>query len=112
MARRAPKQSNPLMRGNDIYWASAAYNQRLFIMFRQQIIDLALTRFRWVNLPPTCDSRYLEWTLLFQGCATIAHPKSDELEEHRQQWLAFRRGHPQWRNRVGQHATHARQRLD
>lgn len=77
MARRAPKQPNPLMRGNDIYWASASYNQRLFIMFRQQIIDLALTRFRWVNLPPTCDSRYLEWTLLFQGCATIAHPKSD-----------------------------------
>lgn len=83
MSRRAPKQpnrtnpGNPLLSGSDVYWASAGYNQRLFLMFRQQIIDLALTRFRWVGLPPTCDPRYLEWTLLFQGCATIAHPKSD-----------------------------------
>lgn len=68
---------SPLWAGNDCYWANAGYNMRLFQMFRQQIIDLALTRFRWVNLPKTCDARYIEWTLLFQGCATIAHPRSD-----------------------------------
>ena len=78
MARRSPRQfKNPLMDGSEAYWASAAYNQRMFTMFRNQIIGLAMSRFRWTNLPSTCDVRYLEWCLLFQGCATIAHPKSD-----------------------------------
>jgi hypothetical protein len=43
-------------------------------MYRQQIIKLAMNRFKWINLPPTCNERYLEMTLLFQGIATIAFP--------------------------------------
>lgn len=74
MSRRMQKQ-NPLMIGDDFYWSSAAYNQRMYRMFREQIINLALSRFKWVGLPKTCDARYLEYTLLFQGVATIAHTK-------------------------------------
>lgn len=74
MSRKMQKR-NPLMIGDDIYWASAAYNQRMYQMFREQIINLALSRFKWVGLPKTCDARYLEYTLLFQGVATIAHTK-------------------------------------
>lgn len=59
----------------DMYWQSADYNSNLFMMYRQQIIKLALSRFKWVNLPPTCNERYLEMTLLYQGIATIAFPK-------------------------------------
>lgn len=59
----------------EMYWESASYNSALFMMYRQQIIKLALSRFKWVNLPSTCDERYLENTLLFQGIATIAFPK-------------------------------------
>lgn len=66
---------NPLMIGDDVYWSSAVYNQRMYQMFREQIINLALSRFKWVGLPKTCDARYLEYTLLFQGVATIAHTK-------------------------------------
>lgn len=62
--------------GSDMYWQSASYNSSLFMMFRQQIMTLALSRFHWVNLPETCDERYLEFTLLTQGAATISFPKT------------------------------------
>lgn len=58
-----------------MYWESAAYNSQMFLMFRQQIIKLAMNRYKWVNLPSTCDERYLEMILLMQGIATIAFPK-------------------------------------
>lgn len=60
--------------GLDNYWQTSDYNSALFMMYRQQIIKLAMNRFKWVNLPPTCNERYLEMTLLFQGIATIAFP--------------------------------------
>ena len=60
--------------GLDNYWQTSDYNSALFMMYRQQIIKLAMNRFKWVNLPPTCNERYLELTLLFQGIATIAFP--------------------------------------
>ena len=50
-------------------------NDVYHMFFRDQIIKLALARFRWEGLPPTCDARYLEWQLLNQGVATIAFPR-------------------------------------
>lgn len=58
----------------DSYWQTSDYNSALFMMYRQQIIKLAMNRFKWINLPPTCNERYLEMTLLFHGIATIAFP--------------------------------------
>lgn len=60
----------------DDYWQSAGYNQQLFQIYRAQLLTLALTRFKWVNLPETCDPWFLERTLLFEGYATIAKPKN------------------------------------
>lgn len=57
------------------YWQSDAYNTRLYNYYRNIIMQLAMNRFRWVNLPKTCDARFLEWTLLTEGVATIAFPK-------------------------------------
>lgn len=57
------------------YFQSAAFNQRAFLMYRQWLESIAVNRFKWVNLPPTCDERYLEINLYFQGVATIAHPE-------------------------------------
>lgn len=59
----------------DNYWQSAGYNSELFTMYRQQIMKLAMNRYKWINLPITCNERYLEYTLLTQGIATIAFPK-------------------------------------
>lgn len=58
-----------------MYWESAAYNSMLFSVYRQQIMKLALNRYKWINLPPSCNERYLEMILMYQGVATIAFPK-------------------------------------
>lgn len=71
MGRRNRKSGN----GSELYWQSPTYTNRLFAMYRDMVIAMALQRYKWVNLPSTCDERYLEWTLLFQGVATIAFPK-------------------------------------
>lgn len=56
------------------YWQTAAYNQQLFNMFQNDLMELALSRFRWVGLPETCNERFLEWTLMSEGSATLAFP--------------------------------------
>ena len=66
---------NGLNWGNENYWATADYNRRVFTMYRQQIFEIAMSRFKWVNLPDSCDARFLEWILLNQGVATIAFPR-------------------------------------
>lgn len=58
--------------GNPMYWQSADYNSRICVHFENQIMRLAMSRFKYANLPPTCDARYLEFTLLTKGIATIA----------------------------------------
>ena len=71
------KKNRPFVGLNsDMYWQSPSFTNRMYTMYRNQILSLALTRFEWHNLPPTCNPRFLEWTLLTQGQATIAFPKS------------------------------------
>lgn len=55
-------------------WQSAQLNSRLYIYYRNIITQMAMSRFRWINLPKTCDERYMEWVLTMEGCATIAFP--------------------------------------
>lgn len=63
---------------SDLYWQSASFTNRMYNMYRNQILSLALTRFEWHGLPATCNARFLEWTLLTQGQATISFPKDQE----------------------------------
>lgn len=73
--RRGYKQKKPFRPGQQAtYWQTEAYNQQLLNMFQNDLIELALSRFRWVGLPETCNERYLEWTLLTEGSATLAYP--------------------------------------
>lgn len=72
MARRKKRERSYSY--GDRYWQTANYNNRIYLMIRDDIINLALSRFRWVNLPETCNERYLENALLMDGCATIAQP--------------------------------------
>lgn len=73
--RRGYKQKKPFRPGQQAtYWQTEAYDQHLFNMFQNDLIELALSRFRWVGLPETCNERYLEWVLLTEGSATLAYP--------------------------------------
>lgn len=71
------KKNRPFVGLNsEMYWQSPSYTNRVYTMYRNQILSLALTRFEWHGLPDTCNPRYLEWTLLTQGQATISFPRS------------------------------------
>lgn len=72
MSRKKKRYKHKGYYNQDLYWQNASYNTELFTFFRNQILQLAMSRFTWLNLPPTCDERFLEWTLLWEGCATIA----------------------------------------
>lgn len=55
------------------YWQSEDANTRVFAGYLDFLLSLAMNRFRWVNLPDTCDERYLERQLHMTGTATICH---------------------------------------
>lgn len=79
MAKRGGRNRNKGNRngfndGRAMWWESASYNQRLVMYYRNVIMQLAMNRFKWINLPSTCDARFLEYTLLNEGVATIAYP--------------------------------------
>ena len=82
MGRRGGKQRNDGTRrpfchnGSMELWQSASLNNRLYHYYIDVITKMAVSRFRWLNLPPSCDERYLELTLVHQGMASIAFPKA------------------------------------
>lgn len=59
----------------DNYFQSADYNQRAYFIYRNWLLSLALLRFKWINLPDTCDERFLEWILIHEAIATIGKPR-------------------------------------
>lgn len=82
MSRRGGKKRNVKSEwnrsgqfGNYEYWQSAAMNQRTYQYYCDILLKMALSRFRWINLPKTCDERYLELTLVTEGIASIAFPQ-------------------------------------
>lgn len=85
MSRRGGKRRNQQKRNapscygrrtrNGMHWESADLNQSTFWYYVDIITRIAMMRFRWLNLPKTCDERFLEWCLCYEGVATIAFPK-------------------------------------
>lgn len=73
--KKARRASDALFREYGTAFQSAEMNSRSYMMYRDWIMSLAMMRYRWVGLPDSCDRRYLEWTLLTQGVATIAKSK-------------------------------------
>ena len=58
---------------SDRFWETDNYNFRTVQMYLDMILSLAINRFRWVNLPDSCDARFLEKTLHRTGIATLSH---------------------------------------
>lgn len=85
MSRRGGKKRNNqkrnmpdcygMKRRNGMHWQSADLNESIYWYYVNVISQIAMTRFRWLNLPKTCDERFLEWCLCYEGVATIAFPK-------------------------------------
>lgn len=49
--------------GKKKYWQSADLNNKTYVDIYNQLMELALNVFKWENLPPTVDERFLEMTL-------------------------------------------------
>ena len=60
----------------DNFWQSSNFNQRTYYAYLDELLSLAVNRFRWVGLPDTCDQRFLETQLTMKGMATICHAKN------------------------------------
>lgn len=60
------------------YWGTQDYNARLYNYYRDIMLKMATSRFRWVGLPKTCDQRFLNRTLALEGVASIAFPTKME----------------------------------
>ena len=56
-------------------WESARANNYAYAKNLSMLLAIAMNRFRWVNLPDTCDARFLELQLHKTGIATICHSK-------------------------------------
>lgn len=62
MGRRRNKQ-------NEAYFRSMLANSWDFTQYETMLTEIALARFKWEGLPDTCDARYLEQALLYNGKA-------------------------------------------
>lgn len=80
MSRRGGKKRNKTnldkTNSNSMLWQTAQINTCLYQYYVDIMLKMAMSRFQWVNLPTTCDARYLEYILITQGMASIAFPKN------------------------------------
>lgn len=43
------------------------FTHKTYSVWLNKLYDIAISRFEWLNLPPTCDERFIEQVLLFNG---------------------------------------------
>ena len=60
--------------GNPVKWQSAQLNAAFRNIYMKKLETMALTRYKWLNLPATCSERYIELNLLCNGVVSIAQP--------------------------------------
>lgn len=53
------------------FWNAKKCNDWTFIQCYNRLVDLAISQFEWINLPPTCDRRFLELVLFADGMAVF-----------------------------------------
>lgn len=62
------------------FWESAYMNNRTYIQYYNRLMELAMSMFRWKNLPSTVDERYLELCLFAKGFSVFF--KDEDLSEN------------------------------
>ena len=58
---------------NEAFFRSALMNTWDYTQYEDMLTEIALSRFEWKGLPDTCDERYLERALFFNGKAIYCH---------------------------------------
>lgn len=70
----APTEPSP-----DSLWQADWMNTLSYRSWRDTLLQLALTRFEWINVPRELDPRYIEYTLLFNGWGAFFEPTPGRL---------------------------------
>lgn len=60
-----PKKS--WITGENAFWESGAMNNRTYKQYFDRLVDIAISSFKWENLPDSIDPRFLEITLFYNG---------------------------------------------
>lgn len=53
------------------FWESALTNNYTFRQYYNRLLELAISRFEWINVPPSIDTRFLELVLFSDGQAVF-----------------------------------------
>ena len=59
------------MKGDYQFWESANANSIAEQYYLSRLSELAMSMFKWKNLPDTVDSRFLEYTLFYEGAVVF-----------------------------------------
>lgn len=54
---------------NTLFIESAVGNKQAYMTYYAQLLEIAISRFNWINLPDTVDARFLELALNIKGFA-------------------------------------------
>lgn len=65
------------VKGDYQFWESANANSIAEQYYLSRLSELAMSMFKWLNVPDTIDARFLEYTLFYEGAAVFF--KDDEL---------------------------------
>ena len=57
------------VKGDYQFWESANANAIAEQYYLSRLSELAMSMFKWGNIPDTVDTRFLEYTLFYEGCA-------------------------------------------
>mgnify|MGYP002513291762 CR=1 FL=1 len=59
------------VKGDYQFWESANANAIAEQYYLSRLSELAMSMFKWKNLPDTVDSRFLEYTLFYEGAVVF-----------------------------------------
>lgn len=73
MARKNAGIESPDLkyRNKSMYWQTGDLNRRAYNRYLDQMLQLAVNRYKWINLPEGIDERYLEWVLVRENVAVM-----------------------------------------
>lgn len=66
-AMKTTNEFAPTLQTSERLWDADIMNTYSYMDWRDFLLNLAMTRFEWINVPDTIDPRYIEWVLLTQG---------------------------------------------
>lgn len=69
------------VKGDYQFWESANANAIAEQYYLSRLSELAMSMFKWQNLPETVDSRFLEYTLFYEGAAVFFKDESLDVSQ-------------------------------